>query len=313
MLVRNLSTGTVTFGENEFSILSGVTADIPEDRYEALKSEFDALVAIGQIEVFFGELSYNYEFIPITKGVDATTPPDALEVLTDSNKVMIRKFQQGSGPQSVYFYWKVPDDLVGSGNIAVRAFYFATEPIPFPYTGAITKFTDNGSGKTIVTSAGHGMFWFDPTPVVISVTTNYNGSWNIFFPDSINPPDEFTIDTPFVGDDATGTWSYTGGDQVIFSIQGTVLNDGTVLGAVPLDGTYVNFKEFGGAPLAVANQQIITGWSSLNLNAGTLAALTSDSVLELLFSSANSSAPVFYHRKVGVAGIELRYERLISR
>lgn len=49
--VTNLTSGVITFGENEFVILPGSTIEVSDDRYEALKTEFTALETGGQINV----------------------------------------------------------------------------------------------------------------------------------------------------------------------------------------------------------------------------------------------------------------------
>jgi uncharacterized phiE125 gp8 family phage protein len=67
-------------------------------------------------------------------------------------------------------------------------------------SGAITKFEDNGSGGTKVTSVGHDLA--ENNSASISETTNYNGSFNIF--NVIT--DTFDINKEFIADDATGVW-----------------------------------------------------------------------------------------------------------
>ena len=67
-------------------------------------------------------------------------------------------------------------------------------------TGAITAFAD-GSGKTTVTSADHGLS--DGDKINITGTTNYDGTDLVI---SDRTDDTFTITTDFSSDDATGSW-----------------------------------------------------------------------------------------------------------
>ena len=75
------------------------------------------------------------------------------------------------------------------------------DPLQVSKKGVITAFADAGGGNTIVTSNGHGIVTGDiPT---VTNTTNYNATFNTVS----HTGNTFTIDTPFVGDDATGNWS----------------------------------------------------------------------------------------------------------
>lgn len=78
----------------------------------------------------------------------------------------------------------------------------------FPLDGSITVFADAGGGNTRVTSPGHLLS--DNQTATISGTTNYNGSFVV----SNVVGNTFDIPTPFVGNDATGTWKAPG-DLVI--------------------------------------------------------------------------------------------------
>lgn len=71
-----------------------------------------------------------------------------------------------------------------------------------PDTGSITVFADPGQrwNKTTVTSASHGLS--DEDLIIISVTTNYNGTFKI----TDVGDDTFSIFKTFTADDATGTW-----------------------------------------------------------------------------------------------------------
>lgn len=74
----------------------------------------------------------------------------------------------------------------------------------FEDTGAITSFSDNGSGGTCVVSVGHGLP--DERLIEITGTISYNGKHEIH----TVLGGSYDIDVPFVADDATGTWT-TGG------------------------------------------------------------------------------------------------------
>lgn len=68
-------------------------------------------------------------------------------------------------------------------------------------TASITAFADDTNGETTVTSNAHGLD--DDNMVLITVTTNYNGLYKI----KDVTTNTFDIETPFVADDATGTWA----------------------------------------------------------------------------------------------------------
>jgi hypothetical protein len=85
-------------------------------------------------------------------------------------------------------------DLSALTYIAVDVYSGKASP-----SGSITAFAD-GTGKVVVTSAGHGLA--DGDIVVISGTTNYNGSWTV----ADKTDDTYTILDTWVANDATGTW-----------------------------------------------------------------------------------------------------------
>ena len=78
-------------------------------------------------------------------------------------------------------------------------------------TKAITIFANNGSGGTTVTSTAHGRLSGDE--VIISGTTNYNGTFTI----TGVTANTFDIATAFVANDATGT--YTAGTIFEFEME----------------------------------------------------------------------------------------------
>lgn len=67
-------------------------------------------------------------------------------------------------------------------------------------TGSITAFADGGGGQVVVTSASHNIA--ENTPVTITGTTNYNGT----FTATNVTTNTFEITDTWVSDDATGTW-----------------------------------------------------------------------------------------------------------
>jgi len=71
-------------------------------------------------------------------------------------------------------------------------------------TGNITAFADGGSGTVTVTSAAHGLL--EGQSVIISGTTNYNGTFQI----SSVTTNTFKITDTWVVNDATGTWKRSG-------------------------------------------------------------------------------------------------------
>lgn len=91
-------------------------------------------------------------------------------------------------------------------------------------TGAITAFASYDStveNTTLVTDAGHGLSTGDI--ITISGTTNYNGLWEIV----VVSTSTFWIRTPFIADDATGTW-----------VEGDVSQEGTASGWTATSGTW---------------------------------------------------------------------------
>ena len=54
-----------------------------------------------------------YVSIPIEWALDGTTPPDAVEIITSTHKIPIRKFQGATANQDVLISWPVPHDLSG--------------------------------------------------------------------------------------------------------------------------------------------------------------------------------------------------------
>ena len=95
--------------------------------------------------------------------------------------------------------------LIGLGDPVTGDFSFSAtaeiDPFKVSKQGLITAFADAGGGNTIVTTNGHGILVDDIA--TIENTTNYNGVFTLL---SITG-NTFTIDTPFVADDATGNWS----------------------------------------------------------------------------------------------------------
>lgn len=96
-----------------------------------------------------------------------------------------------------------PAATVASGIVSGSAFDDADGATYFRQAkaGTITMFADDGSGSTIVTSAGHGLG--DNVQVTQTGTTNYNGTFTATFLTN----DTYLIDTAFVADDGTGSWT----------------------------------------------------------------------------------------------------------
>jgi len=98
-----------------------------------------------------------------------------------------------------------PTGLSGYGNVKVdptvlqRVDDMTFETVKYSKYGAITVFA-NGTGKVIVTSAGHGLSNGDK--IEIGGTTSYNGIWTI----ADVATDTFTIPATWVANDATGGW-----------------------------------------------------------------------------------------------------------
>lgn len=98
-----------------------------------------------------------------------------------------------------------PTPLIGLGDPVTGEFSFSgtaeVDPTLVSKQGEITAFADAGGGNTLVTSMVHGIVTGD-VPTVVN-TTNYNDTFNVV----AHTGNNFTIDTAFVGDDATGNWS----------------------------------------------------------------------------------------------------------
>lgn len=67
-----------------------------------------------------------YDPIPIEWALDGTTPPDAVEILTSTRKIPIRKFQGDTGNQDVLIPWSALKDLTG-GTIKFRVRGYVSE------------------------------------------------------------------------------------------------------------------------------------------------------------------------------------------
>ena len=115
------------------------------------------------------------------------------------------------------FPWSIDDIAVLDGIVYLRSgddVYKMDDAVNFDgnETGkAITAMASAGTGVTTITSAAHGRANGDT--VIISGTTNYNGTFTI----SNVATNTFTIPTAFVANDATGT--YTAGTPFEFQMQ----------------------------------------------------------------------------------------------
>jgi len=102
-------------------------------------------------------------------------------------------------------HWGMGVDLINCYNPQLRNVYFRGRKD----TGSITAFADGGGGTVVdVTSVGHGLSTGDE--VVISNTTNYNGTFTVTYIDD----DTFEITDTWVSDDATGDWICVAGTAI---------------------------------------------------------------------------------------------------
>lgn len=102
-------------------------------------------------------------------------------------------------------------------------------------------FSTSGAGvleRTLVTSADHGLV-LDQT-IVITVTTSYNGTFNI---STLTSNDDFVIPAAFIADDATGTVTATGGDETTPGVTSALNGDAA-------DSRAIGFGEMNGNAVA---------------------------------------------------------------
>lgn len=90
-------------------------------------------------------------------------------------------------------------------------------------TGSITAYANNGSGGTTVTSASHGLSNGQTLFISGDAENDYDGGYTIFNVTT----NTFDIATPFVADDAQGTWNTGSLDQTNNSVE--VVNAGGIV------------------------------------------------------------------------------------
>lgn len=150
-----------------------------------------------------------------------------------------------------------PSATVGIGNVTGAAFQDSGGATFFRpgKSGTISAFSDNGSGGTTVTDTAHGLG--NNVQVTISGTTNYNGT----FTATLLTANTFDINTAFVADDATGSWTSPASiDQD--DVDWQFLNNGDTLDSaqiadMTLDASTVVTISVSGTPVIVGGD-----WSS---------------------------------------------------
>lgn len=117
-----------------------------------------------------GDVAYSpktitdYQFLPIAWAIDGASAPDAVETLTSTNSVRIRKFRGDTGNQDVFIPLQISLDLVVATKIQYRVIFFVSEAtgpssegVAFSLAGATL-----GNGDLLSSTLG--------TAVVVSAT-----------------------------------------------------------------------------------------------------------------------------------------------
>ena len=195
-LGRSIKVGTALTAEG---VSSKILIDIRENEIwcKAAAGE-DVVLAMGDdigankvtitnhsgVEVAFfdslGGFSGNikdFESLYVEEGLDdAANPPEASEVLTSTNKVIIRNFAGGVANESLLFYWKPKGDLTGT-TIRFRFAGFVTNATA-PAEGETIIFTLSGSTGALGTAQGTAQSSTYTAPAAVAQYDGVEGAWS---------------------------------------------------------------------------------------------------------------------------------------